>query len=127
MNAIDGTVTSGPKSKGPLTEQFDNSDYIPMQIKSMAFREFLNDKDRRLNEQWLISKKKETFTVDPKDPARRSSLMPMYNPNSSFSDNPTIVRKSWHKINRKKLIYKMLETSGPNTSRTLGEKTMTAA
>jgi hypothetical protein len=84
MNAIDGTVTHGPKSRGTLTEHSENSEYIPMQIKSMAFREFLNDKDRRLNEQWLISKKKETFTVDPKDPTRRSSLMPMYCPHFHF-------------------------------------------
>jgi hypothetical protein len=94
MNAIEGTANHGPRSRGPLMEHSENFDYIPMQIKSMAFREFLNDKDRRLNEQWLISKKKETFTVDPKDPTRRSSLMPMYRPISIFSDNQTIVRKS---------------------------------
>lgn len=78
MNAIEPKVANGMNDKTRVIDLFENSDYINIPNKSMPFRDIQNEKDKRLTEQWLISKKKETFSVDPKDPARRSSLMPMY-------------------------------------------------
>ena len=43
----------------------------------MAFKEFLNEKDKQDNDKWLKSNKKDSFIIDNKDPSRRSSLMPM--------------------------------------------------